>query len=86
MLKLYPKIEPYEYGLLEVDELHKIYWEKLGNKNGIPVLVLHGGPGAGGNKSLRQFFDPEYYNIVIFDQRGSGRSIPPGNIKNNSPE
>jgi len=84
MLKLYPKIEPYEYGLLEVDELHKIYWEKLGNKNGIPILVLHGGPGAGGNKSLRQFFDPEYYNIVIFDQRGSGRSIPPGNINNNS--
>jgi len=84
MDKLYPQLEPYDFGLLDVGQDHKIYWEKLGKKNGIPVLVLHGGPGAGGNKSLRQFFDPEYYNIIIFDQRGCGRSIPSGSIKNNT--
>ena len=52
MLDLFPQIEPYEYGLLDVDNIHKIYWEKLGNKKGVPVLVLHGGPGAGGNIEL----------------------------------
>ena len=77
MLDLFPHIEPYEYGLLEVDNIHKIYWEKNGNKKGVPVLVLHGGPGAGGNTYLRRFFDPKHYNIIIFDQRGAGRSTPP---------
>ena len=84
MLDLFPHIEPYEYGLLEVDNIHKIYWEKSGNKKGIPVLVLHGGPGAGGNIYLRRFFDPKYYNIIIFDQRGSGRSMPSACIDNNT--
>tara|TARA_B100000686_G_scaffold345035_1_gene428810 strand:- start:11101 stop:12069 length:969 start_codon:yes stop_codon:yes gene_type:complete len=84
MDKLYPQLEPYDFGLLDVGHKHKIYWEKLGKENGIPVLVLHGGPGAGGNKSLRQFFDPNYYNIIIFDQRGCGRSIPSGSIENNT--
>ena len=84
MLDLFPQIEPYEYGLLEVDNIHKIYWEKSGNKKGIPVLALHGGPGAGGNIYLRRFFDPKYYNIIIFDQRGAGRSTPPACIDNNT--
>ena len=84
MEKLYPIIEPYDYGLLDVGDNHKIYWEKTGNKNGIPILVLHGGPGAGGNKSLRQFFDPEVYNIIIFDQRGCGRSLPFASIEHNT--
>ena len=65
MTKLYPQIEPYDFGLLDVGQNHKLYWEKLGNKNGTPILVLHGGPGAGGNKSLRQYFDPKYFNIII---------------------
>jgi proline iminopeptidase len=84
MLDLFPHIEPYEYGLLEVDNIHKIYWEKSGNKKGVPVLALHGGPGAGGNTYLRRFFDPKNYNIIIFDQRGSGRSTPPACIDNNT--
>ena len=84
MSDLFPQIEPYEFGLLEVDNIHKIYWEKVGNNKGIPVLVLHGGPGAGGNTSLRQFFDPNFYNIIIFDQRGSGRSTPAACIQNNT--
>ena len=84
MAELFPQIEPYEFGFLEVDSIHKIYWEKVGNSEGVPILVLHGGPGAGGNTSLRQFFDPNYYNIIIFDQRGSGRSTPAACIKNNT--
>ena len=84
MTELFPQIEPYEFGFLEVDSIHKIYWEKAGNSEGVPILVLHGGPGAGGNTSLRQFFDPNYYNIIIFDQRGSGRSTPSACIENNT--
>jgi proline iminopeptidase len=84
MSELFPHIEPYEFGLLEVDNIHKIYWEKVGNNKGVPILVLHGGPGAGGNISLRRFFDPNFYNIIIFDQRGCGRSSPSACIKNNT--
>ena len=84
MAELFPHIEPYKFGLLEVSNIHKIYWEKVGNIKGVPILVLHGGPGAGGNISLRRFFDPTFYNIIIFDQRGSGRSTPSACIKNNT--
>ena len=84
MAELFPQIEPYEFGLLEVNNIHKIYWEKVGNSKGVPILVLHGGPGAGGNISLRRFFDPSFYNIIIFDQRGSGRSTPSACIQNNT--
>jgi proline iminopeptidase len=82
---LYPSIEPYRTGRLPVDELHTIYWEECGNPNGVPVLFLHGGPGAGCSPEHRRFFDPQYYRIVLFDQRGAGRSTPHGETRNNTP-
>ena len=81
---LYPKIEPYEYGWLEVSPLHKVYWEQCGNPNGVPVVFLHGGPGAGAGPMHRRFFDPDHYRIIIFDQRGAGRSRPLGEIRENT--
>ncbi|ATY12135.1 prolyl aminopeptidase [Amycolatopsis sp. AA4] len=72
----YPEIEPYDSGLLDVGEGHRVYWETCGNPDGKPVAVLHGGPGTGCSEGMRQFFDPERYRIVLLDQRGSGRSTP----------
>lgn len=82
--RLYPPIEPYNHGILEPDGPHKIYWEECGNPKGIPVVFLHGGPGAGCNPMHRRFFDPQKYRIVLFDQRGCGRSRPIGCIENNT--
>ena len=84
LMELFPHIEPYEKGFLQVDKHHKLYWEKCGNYEAVPLLVIHGGPGAGGNKLLRRFFNPIKYNIILFDQRGSGRSLPTASIKNNT--
>lgn len=81
---LYPSIEPYRTGRLPVDDLHTIYWEECGNPSGVPVLFLHGGPGAGCSPEHRRFFDPQYYRIVLFDQRGAGRSTPHGETRNNT--
>src|SRR5437879_3960351 len=81
---LYPAIEPYETGFLRLDDLHEMYYELSGNPQGVPVVFLHGGPGAGANSSHRRFFDPAHYRIVIFDQRGSGRSKPLGEIRDNT--
>ena len=81
---LYPKIEPYEYGWLEVSPVHQVYWEQCGNPNGIPVIFLHGGPGAGAGPMHRRFFDPSFYRIIIFDQRGAGRSRPLGETRENT--
>ena len=81
---LYPPIEPYVTGRLSVDEIHTLYWEECGNPNGIPVVFLHGGPGGGCSATSRQFFDPSRYRIVLFDQRGAGRSTPTGELRNNS--
>lgn len=81
---LYPPIEPYRGGMLSVDELHSLYWEESGRPDGVPVLVLHGGPGGGSSSSNRQFFDPDHYRIVMFDQRGAGRSQPMGEVRNNT--
>jgi proline iminopeptidase len=67
-----------------VDELHTLYWEECGNPSGVPVLFLHGGPGAGCSPEHRRFFDPKYYRIVLFDQRGAGRSTPYGEVTNNT--
>jgi proline iminopeptidase len=72
----YPAIEPYAHGLLDVGDGHRVYWETCGNPAGRPALVLHGGPGSGCGPGLRRFFDPARYRIVLFDQRGCGRSLP----------
>jgi proline iminopeptidase len=81
---LFPPIEPYRSGRLQVDEVHSLYWEESGNPAGQPVLFLHGGPGSGASPRHRQFFDPAHYRIVIFDQRGAGRSTPLGEYRNNT--
>ncbi|HEX8789266.1 MAG TPA: alpha/beta fold hydrolase, partial [Telluria sp.] len=81
---LFPPILPNRHGMLAVDELHTIYWEEVGNPNGIPVLFLHGGPGAGLSPQHRRFFDPTAYRVILFDQRGAGKSTPLGEWKNNT--
>lgn len=82
--ELYPEIEPYNAGMLTLDGRHRMYFEESGNPKGAPVLFLHGGPGAGAAPSHRRFFDPAHYRIVIFDQRGAGRSTPLGEITDNT--
>ena len=82
--QLYPSIEPYDSGTLAVDGLHRIYWEVSGNPEGAPVVFLHGGPGAGAVPVHRRFFDPHHYRIVVFDQRGAGRSRPRGELRENT--
>ncbi len=82
--ELYPAIEPYETGVLEPAPPHRLYWEVSGNPEGRPVVFLHGGPGAGASADHRRFFDPERYRIVIFDQRGAGRSTPLGALAANT--
>jgi proline iminopeptidase len=72
----YPEIEPYEQGMLAVGDGNLVYWEACGNPNGKPALVLHGGPGSGCRPSMRRYFDPTAYRIVLFDQRNCGRSTP----------
>lgn len=86
LLDLFPEITPYSTGYLDVDSQHQIYWEQNGNPDGVPILFLHGGPGMGATATHRRFFDPDYYRIIIFDQRGSGRSTPVGCVENNSPD
>lgn len=82
-LNLYPKIKPYDSGFLNVDE-HQVYFEQCGNPNGKPALFLHGGPGGGGSEDVRRFFNPDFYRIIVFDQRGCGRSMPHGCLENNT--
>ena len=81
---LYPPIEPYDSGFLQVSSIHRIYYEQSGNPNGKPVISLHGGPGGGSDAWHRQFFDPAFYRIVIADQRGAGKSTPPGSLDDNT--
>lgn len=73
---LYPPIEPNDHGLLAVGDGHEVYWEECGNPAGRPVVFVHGGPGGGCGPDQRRYFDPEKYRIVLFDQRGCGRSLP----------
>src|ERR1043165_3118359 len=73
---LYREIEPFAHGLLDVGDGQHGYWETCGNPTGKPALVLHGGPGSGCTPGHRRYFDPAAYRIVLFDQRGAGRSLP----------
>ncbi|MDT0617019.1 alpha/beta fold hydrolase [Salinisphaera sp. P385] len=81
---LYPDIEPYDQGELAVSDMHTLYYEQCGNPAGKPVVFLHGGPGGGCNARSRRFFDPSIYRIVLFDQRGCGRSRPHASLEANT--
>lgn len=81
---LYPAIEPYETGRMKVSDLHEIYYEICGNPAGKPAVVCHGGPGGGITPSMRRYFDPARYRIVLFDQRGCGRSTPYAELRENT--
>ncbi|MFZ4573587.1 MAG: prolyl aminopeptidase [Phycisphaerales bacterium] len=76
MAQLYPPIEPYAHGLMDVGAGHQVYWEECGNPAGQPALVIHGGPGSGASPNWRRYFDPDRYRVILFDQRGCGRSTP----------
>ncbi len=84
MLNYFPSITPYTTHLVSVDSPHKIYVEECGNPNGIPILFLHGGPGMGCSDDHRRFFDPDIYRVILFDQRGCGRSLPVAEIEANN--
>ncbi len=84
LLTLYPPLDLFASGALKVDDIHTLYYEQSGNPKGIPVVFLHGGPGAGAAPKHRQFFDPQHYRIIIFDQRGAGRSTPQGELRQNT--
>lgn len=81
---LFPEIAPNRQGYIEPDGVHRIYWEESGNPKGVPVLFLHGGPGSGTSPRQRRFFDPAFYRIILFDQRGSGQSTPYACITDNT--
>ncbi|NOX42793.1 MAG: prolyl aminopeptidase [Gammaproteobacteria bacterium] len=84
MYKLYPALKPNSVHKLEVSDVHTLYVEECGNTDGIPVLFVHGGPGAGCEPYHRQFFDPEVYRIILFDQRGCGKSTPHASLEDNT--
>ena len=81
---LYPPLRPYSTGRLGVSEVHELYYEQSGNPQGKPVVFLHGGPGGGTDPRMRRFFDPEVYRIVLFDQRGCGKSTPHASLHENT--
>ncbi|HXH52484.1 MAG TPA: prolyl aminopeptidase [Sphingomicrobium sp.] len=81
---LYPEIEPYKTGMLDVGDGHRLYWELCGNPEGKPVVFLHGGPGGGSSPNHRRQFDPARYNILVFDQRGCGKSTPHASLEGNT--
>ncbi|MCW2309885.1 prolyl aminopeptidase [Rhodobium gokarnense] len=81
---LYPPIEPYASGMLQTGDGHEVYWEACGNPDGKPAVFLHGGPGGGCNAQQRRYFDPERYNVILFDQRGCGRSKPHASLEANT--
>jgi proline iminopeptidase len=84
MRELYPEIDAYDSGMLAVDGRHRLHYEQCGNPEGKPVVILHGGPGAGCSAKMRRFHDPARYRIVLFDQRGSGRSTPHADLVDNT--
>ncbi|WP_119154127.1 prolyl aminopeptidase [Caldimonas tepidiphila] len=81
---MFPPIEPIRTGLLPVDGLHTLYWEESGNPEGIPVVYVHGGPGGGSSPDKRQWFDPDSYRIILFDQRGAFRATPLAEVQGNT--
>ncbi|NBO24312.1 MAG: prolyl aminopeptidase [Chlamydiae bacterium] len=81
---LFKEIEPYRKGFLKVSQLHNLYYEESGNPEGIPILFLHGGPGSGTDANHRRYFDPQFYRIILFDQRGCGKSTPHAELKENT--
>lgn len=81
---LYPASQPYAFDTIEVDGGHRLYYEQCGNPDGIPVVVLHGGPGGGCSPGMRRFFRPDIYRVILFDQRGCGRSRPHASVENNT--
>ncbi|MGH8750587.1 MAG: prolyl aminopeptidase [Burkholderiales bacterium] len=83
-MSLFPEIEPYAQDWLDVSGGHRIYYEQCGNVQGVPVLFLHGGPGSSCNPGHRRFFDPRHYHIILFDQRGCGKSTPCGEVRDNT--
>ncbi|HZH08920.1 MAG TPA: prolyl aminopeptidase [Microvirga sp.] len=84
MRTFYPDIEPYDHGMLDVGDGHRVYWELCGNPKGKPVVFLHGGPGGGCSPTQRRLFDPTKYKILLFDQRGCGRSTPYASLEANT--
>ncbi|MFW2542821.1 prolyl aminopeptidase [Primorskyibacter sp. 2E107] len=81
---LYPPVDPFDHRRLPVGDGHTLYVEQCGNPEGIPVIVLHGGPGGGCSPAMRRYFDPAVFRVVLFDQRGCGRSRPHASVKNNT--
>jgi proline iminopeptidase len=84
MKTLYPEIEPFDTGRLKVSPIHELYYEQCGNPQGKPAVFLHGGPGGGISSDYRRYFDPEIYRVVLFDQRGSGKSTPHASLEDNT--
>ena len=82
--ELYPEIKPTTSNRLRVSDLHEIYFEECGNPSGVPALMVHGGPGGGSNPTMRRYHDPDHYRIILFDQRGCGRSTPHAELKENT--
>ncbi|WP_374846860.1 alpha/beta fold hydrolase, partial [Brucella thiophenivorans] len=81
---LYPEIQPFKEEMLQVSPLHRIYVEQCGNPDGKPVIMIHGGPGGGITPAMRRLHDPEKYRIILFDQRGCGRSTPHAELRENT--
>ena len=81
---LFQNILPYSNSYIKTKDGYRIYFEECGNPNGLPVLILHGGPGAGCNPNMRRYFDPKFYRIILFDQRGCGKSLPHASVYNNT--
>src|SRR5215510_14110540 len=81
---LYDEAEPYDSGHIRVSPVHQLYYEQCGNPNGKPVVFLHGGPGAGLIPDYRRFFDPQAYRVILFEQRGAGRSLPHASLDDNT--
>ena len=81
---LYPSIDPFDQRQIDMDHGHRIYVEQCGNPDGVPIVVLHGGPGGGCSPAMRRYFNPDVYRIILFDQRGCGRSQPHASVEDNT--